>query len=461
MNARLNTDPLTAPRPGGPETAGAWEERHARKVARVVEQLRRHPGDRPVSIRKKAVSHQVPKRGDKRLTDDKVDISDLDEVLEVDPVTMTCTAEPGVTFVDLVEVTLKHGLLPIVVPELKTITIGGAVSGCSLESMSYRYGGFHDTCLAYEVVTATGEVLRCTADNEHALVFQMIHGSFGTLGVLTKLTFRLVPAKRFVRMKYETYPSVAAYRDAIRREADAPTADFMDGIIHSPTQCVLSLGYFADSAPYTNRYDWVKVYYQSTARRTEDYLTTQDYLFRYDTGVTNPTPRSFLARLLLGKTLGSDRVLRLAEKLNRFIPAKSPQVTLDTFMPLSRMDDFLAWYADAIGYFPLWCVPYRRVHDYEWIASDFFEGLEDDMFVDLAIYGMKQPPGRNIYKELEDALPRFNGIKTLISYNYYDEETFWQVFNRDNYRKVKALTDPRNIFRDLYVKTCRAARGLE
>src|SRR5207248_10767519 len=132
-------------------------------------------------------SHQVPKSGDLRRRDDKIDISDLDEILSIDPVARTCVAEAGVRFVDLVQATLRHGLVPIVVPELKTITIGGAVAGCSLESMSYVHGGFHDTCLEYEVITATGDVLTCTPDNEHALVFQMMHGPFRTLGILAKL----------------------------------------------------------------------------------------------------------------------------------------------------------------------------------------------------------------------------------------------------------------------------------
>ena len=100
----------------------------------------------------------MPKGGDLRRRDDKIDISDLTSILSVDPVNRICVAESGVMFCDLVEATLRHGLVPIVVPELKTITIGGAVSGCSIESMSYRYGGFHDTCLEYEVITATGEV---------------------------------------------------------------------------------------------------------------------------------------------------------------------------------------------------------------------------------------------------------------------------------------------------------------
>jgi FAD/FMN-containing dehydrogenase len=44
-------------------------------------------------------------------------------------------------------------------PRHETFTVGGAVAGCSLESMSFRRGGFHDTCLAYEVITGDGDVL--------------------------------------------------------------------------------------------------------------------------------------------------------------------------------------------------------------------------------------------------------------------------------------------------------------
>ena len=137
------------------------EQLHRAKVARIAEQLRAHDAARPVSLRKKAPPHQVPKGGDLRRRDDKIDISDLTAILSVDPERRICVAESGVMFCDLVEATLRHGLVPIVVPELETITIGGAVSGCSIESMSYRYGGFHDTCLEYEVITATGEVLTC------------------------------------------------------------------------------------------------------------------------------------------------------------------------------------------------------------------------------------------------------------------------------------------------------------
>ena len=432
--------------------------RHAEKVARIVAQLRAHDGSRPVSLRKKAVSHQVPKSGDLRHRDAKIDISDLTEILEIDPDKRICVAESGVTFVDLVAATLAHGLVPIVVPELKEITIGGAVAGCSIESMSFVHGGFHDTCLEYEVIAATGEVLTCTP-SDNALVFQMLHGAFGTLGILTKLTFKLVPARPFVHVRYEKHATLEAYRIAIRQHVETRDVDFMDGIIHSPQLYVLAVGNFVEHAPYTSDYSWMKVYYRSTAERDEDYLTTPDYFFRYDRGVTNVRPSSWLGRLLFGKLMTSSRWLRLGAKLHWALSKTKPTVTLDTFIPFSKIDAFMSWYERELDFFPLWVVPYRRVHDYEWLVDEFWQTLDDDLFLDVAIYGMKQTGERNTHRLIEEKLRELGGIKTLISHNYYPEDEFWQIFNRPNYDAVKQRTDPKNVFRDLYAKTCQEAMG--
>jgi FAD/FMN-containing dehydrogenase len=402
----------------------------------------------------------VPKARDAKYADDRIDVGALDEILAIDPVARVCVAESGVTFVDLVAATMKHGLLPMVVPELKTITIGGAVSGCSIESTSFAYGGFHDTCLEYEVITGRGEVLTCTPDGDNQLLFQMMHGTFGTLGILSKLTFRLMSAGPFVRLSYEHYATLAAFERAIWRHFEARDVVFMDGMIHAPDELVLCVGWFADAAPYTHSYDWMRVYYASTRRRAGDYLRTPDYLFRYDHGVTNVHPKSVLGRLALGKFLGSSQLLRLAEQMNALLPARRPSVTLDVFIPFSRVEAFFAWYGREFGHFPLWCVPYRRVRDYEWLSPGFYRELADPLFLDLAIYGMKQPDdGRNYYKLMEDELLALGGVKTLISHNYYSESAFWQVWNKENYQRAKAIADPDNRFRDLYTKTCRATQG--
>jgi FAD/FMN-containing dehydrogenase len=434
-------------------------DRHARKVERIATALRQRKATTPVSLRKRAVSHEVPRPNDLRYYDETIDISDLNEVLDIDVARRECTAEAGVTFVDLVTATLPHGLVPIIVPELKTITIGGAVAGCSIESASFREGGFHDTCLEYEVVTARGEVLTCSP-TENELVFQMMHGTFGTLGVLTRLRFRLMPATPFVHVTYEKCATLAAYKTAIQRHFERQDVQLMDGIIHSPTEWVLSTADFVDRAPYTNRYDWMKVYYRSTRERTEDYLRTPQYFFRYDRGVTTVRPRTAVGRFFLGPYLGSTPILRLARRLHWLLPKEKPMITLDVFLPFSRVEAFFEWYDRDVGHYPLWCVPYKRVRDYEWVADSFFRGMQDGLFLDLAIYGMKQHGERNLYRVIEEKLAEIGGIKTLISYNYYSEDEFWRTWNKPNYDRVKARMDPDNIFRTLWEKTCRTSMGL-
>jgi len=338
--------------------------------------------------------------------------------------------------------------------------VGVAVSGCSIESASFKYGGFHDTCLEYEIITATGDVLVCRPDNDHQLLFQMMHGTFGTLGILSRLTFGLVPAQPYVRVDYQRFEDVAGFHAAIERLPDAGDADFVDGMVHAPDDLVLAVGRFVEAAPYTNRYDWTKVYYQSTRRRRQDYLPTEAYFFRYDRGVTNVHPKSWLGRLLLGKLFGSSELLRLAERASPVLARERPPVTLDLFLPCSKVPAFLEWHRKELGHFPLWCVPYARVQDYPWLADTFYRDLSDRLFVDFAIYGMKQPAdGRNYYRLIEEKRFELGGVKTLISHNYYSEEEFWRVWNRPNYQRAKAIADPNNIFRDLYTKTCQAAQG--
>jgi len=151
---------------------------------------------------------------------------------------------------------------------------------------------------------------------------------------LTRLTFKLVPARRFVHLVYEKHGSVADYLTAIRGHVARGDLDFMDGIIHTTTECVLAVGRFVDEAPYTSRYDWMKIYYQSTRHRAEDYLTTPDYFFRYDRGVTNVRPRSLLGRFLFGRFLSSNEMLRIAEKIHWLLPHERPTSrSTSSFLP--------------------------------------------------------------------------------------------------------------------------------
>ena len=75
----------------------------------------------------------------------RIDVRDFNHVLKVDAEPLVADVEGMTTYEDLVDATLKYHLLPTVVPQLKTITLGGAVSGLGIESSSFKYGLVHET----------------------------------------------------------------------------------------------------------------------------------------------------------------------------------------------------------------------------------------------------------------------------------------------------------------------------
>jgi hypothetical protein len=261
-------------------------------------------------------------------------------------------------------------------------------------------------------------------------------------------------------MDYVTYSSFEALVAAMRDHINKGDIQFMDAIVHAPDKAVLCLGTMVDVAPYVNTYTFLKIFYKSTALCKEDYLSTQEYLFRYDTEChwltkTLPGMETKLMRFLLGKwLLSSTNLLTWSKRLAPLLRFdKRPDVVVDVFIPSNTLEKFYKRYEKEIGFYPLWVVPYRRVQDYPWIDDDYNKRINDPFFFDLAIYGLKNRKKEvNFYKLIEDMVYEANGIKTLISHNFYDRETFWKIYNRKNFEKVKAITDPNNRFRDLYDK---------
>jgi FAD/FMN-containing dehydrogenase len=444
---------------------------HDAKVARIASQLRiaAEEGRGRVRLRRHPTSHFVPIDGRSRRGGvAEVDVHDLDEILEIDVAGRRCSAEPGVTFERLVGATLPLGLMPTCVPELTGITIGGAVSGCSVESRSFCDGGFHDRCRGYEVVTSAGEVVWLTRDRPaDELFFEMIHGSYGTIALLTRLEFDLVPAPPFVRLDYRLFRRPNEFWTYLLDRCRRADYDFVDAIVHAPDRLVACLGTLVDRAPYTNRYDGAKIFYRSTRTREEDYLETAQYFFRYDREChwlsrTAPPLEWRPVRLALGRYfLGSTNIITWAHRLGPVMSRlkRRPDVVVDVFVPGDRFEDFLGWYGREVDHWPLWVVPYRPPRLYPWISDQHQARMGTRFLVDCAIYGAANGrPGVDLSELIERKVHELGGIKTLISRNHYDEETFWSIYSRPRYEAAKARLDPRGAFGDVYSKLVATSR---
>ena len=131
-----------------------------------------------------------------------LDVSDFQHVLSVDPQTRVIETEGMVTYEALADAALTHSLMPAVVPQLKSITIGGAVGGIGIESSSFRFGLPHEMVLEMDVLLGNGDIVCCTPDNEHRDLFFGLANSYGSLGYILRLKIEGIPVKPYVRLTH-------------------------------------------------------------------------------------------------------------------------------------------------------------------------------------------------------------------------------------------------------------------
>jgi FAD/FMN-containing dehydrogenase len=144
-----------------------------------------------------------------------VDISMLNNIIEVNEDSRTAVVEPNVPMDKLVQATLARGLVPPVVMEFPGITVGGGFAGSAGESSSFRYGYFDQTVKSVEIVLATGQVVQASP-LENSDLFPGAAGTASTLGITTKLELNLIPARRFVKLAYHWYNTVGDTLTAAR-----------------------------------------------------------------------------------------------------------------------------------------------------------------------------------------------------------------------------------------------------
>jgi len=313
--------------------------------------------------------------------------------------------------------------------------------------------------LEYEAVDGQGRVFTCSREQD-ADVFHMLHGSYGTLAVVTRVTFKLLPAKPFVELEYRLHRSFDTYwRDVLERSS-AFDFDFVDGIIHGPDRLVLVLGRMADTAsgPVT-RYDGANIFYRNTLAHRWETVPIHDYFFRYDrdchwmTRTVPPLEWKPVRQVLGPWFLGSTNLIRWSRRLRGlYRMQRRPDVVVDVFIPSRNFPEFWQWYRDVFRFWPLWIVPYRAPEIYPWFNPVYArDRMVEDLYIDCAVYGRpNSEPATDWSEVLERKTHELGGFKTLISRNHYTPDEFWSVFNRERWTKLKARLDPGNVFGDLY-----------
>ena len=390
------------------------------------------------------------------------------DVLEINPGAGWVDAEGMVSYEDLVQGCLAQGVMPAVVPQLKTITLGGAVAGVGIESSSHRQGLVHDTVLEIEVLLGDGQIVVATPDNEHADLYYGFPNSYGTLGYALRVKASAVPVQPYVHLRHEPFAEPERFFEALGERLRAGDADFVDGTVFAPGKMFLTLGRFAAEAPGTSDYTFENIYYRSIAEKREDWLTVHDYLWRWDTDwfwcsknllAQNPLVRRFVyGRKRLGSRTYT-KVMRwnsragLTKKFERLLGLHSESVIQDVDIPLERAAEFLEFYAREIGLWPQWICPIGPAPH----AGRFtLYPLAPGWYVNFGFWDVKRtrdahPPG-HFNRLIERKVAELGGIKSLYSESFFPEEEFRRTYGGEAYAGLKRKYDPAGAFPTLYEK---------
>jgi FAD/FMN-containing dehydrogenase len=371
------------------------------------------------------------------------------------------------SYEDLVAATLPHGTLAAVVPQLKTITLGGAAAGVGIEASSFRFGLVHETLRQIEVLTGDGRVLSCRPDNEHADLFYGFPNSYGTLGYALKLEARTVAAKPYVELVHRRYASPGEFFAALET-ACASDADFVDAVAFGPGEIYLNLGRFVERAPYTSDYTFERIYYRSIRERELDYLTTADFIWRWDTdwfwcsknvGAQNPLLRRLFGRRRLGSRT-YQKIMRWNSRwgftsvFDRLRGVYAESVIQDVDIPLQHAASFLQFFQREIGIAPVWLCPLRGTFEADRFPQ--YRLSPGKLYVNFGFWDVVRRrgsfPDAHFNRMVEREVARLLGIKSLYSDSFYSREAFAAAYGGEAYAALKAKYDPAGALPDLYEK---------
>jgi glycolate oxidase len=137
----------------------------------------------------------------------------MNRILDVDAQNLTATVQPGVVIQALNNAVSPHGLIyPPDPGTVNTATMGGSVAENSGGLRGLKYGVTKHYVMGMEVVLANGDKVRFggkTVKNVTAYDFASLFvGSEGTLGIITEITVKLIPAPRFRRTMLATFQTI-------------------------------------------------------------------------------------------------------------------------------------------------------------------------------------------------------------------------------------------------------------
>ncbi|XP_035716516.1 delta(24)-sterol reductase [Folsomia candida] len=357
-----------------------------------------------------------------------IDLSRLDDIVTIDEKSMTMTVEPLMKMGQLTRILGSKGYTIPVVPEFKFLTVGGLICGAGLETSSHKYGFFHNTCTSYEVVLSSGQVVRCSKD-ENSDLFHAIPGSYGTLGFLTAATINIMKAEKYVKLSYIPVNSLDEATKRITDESlKTPGPDFVEGIMYSLDKGVIMVGALTSKSE-PGKVNSVAAWYKKSFYKHVQSFLIGDQLINLP--ISQPATKNIplrdyyhrhsyagfwaysafvpyidvpLFRYIFGWTTFEDNyTYKIVPRCFRRI-FEINLVLQDFIVPIDKMKMALQFFHDQVEVYPVWLCPVKAINEPGCLK---FEVDEDKMYMDIGLYGYTGKPDQYEDEKSNKALEKF------------------------------------------------------
>jgi FAD/FMN-containing dehydrogenase len=434
---------------------------YAQKKARLQQNWRQ--GDGPLRLEKSTISNlfRYQQRG---AAVRGVSLREFCEVIELDEAAATLEVEGLTTFEAIVSYTLPRGFLPLVAPELKHITIGGATVGIGIESTCFRYGFVHDSLIEADVLLPDGNIVTCTADNNYSDLFFALPNSYGTLGYILRAKIKLHAAKPYTQLTMQAFADTQQYLDAMAAATEREDLDFVEGLFYEGHRFILMTGRMTGTAPYVDDIVRKDVFYKLVDWRNEIYLRTQDYIFRYDPewfwNLPDTLFYKFFRRYAPVQYRNSGFYTKYIATRDRWhaklfgtAPKTTEPLIQDWEVPWARAAELIEFCLSEVNLDgrPWAAVPIKTPR-----TPTIYPIRANELYFNLGCYvQVRKPEGRGDYyytRIMDEKCFALDGIKMLYSSTFLDISEFDSRFNGEAYAALKAKYDPNGNAQTLFEK---------
>ena len=375
----------------------------------------------------------------------------------------------------------KEKIVPSL-PEGDNFTVGGCLGGIALGSNSYSNGFFNNNVIDFDVILGNGEIVKDVSVDNNSDLYYGIGGTYGTIGIITRVKLKLIPCMPYVKVDYLHHDSFDGFYNNFKQIINDSNDDFVEAFVNNRNDFTIVVANYiedvnSDEILVIRDKDMFKqrdmcVYAQIAQKKESNYLRLVDYLERYSYSAfwghylyTPRKIRDFVYAGLIYSTIPKKLLKSDELNINKYFTATSHIVgdytrdeyvlATDIGVPLSKLKEALHLVDKMTKTYPLWiCPSIDHYHPDKIFCTRKPEMCEDNIILDLGIYGIKNTriPSRKVNKAFEKFSFSHGVFKGFFSTCYFNYDDFWNHFDKEKYEKLREKYHANGKFMDVYDK---------